>query len=154
MQVERPALGQSGRMPPKRECQTESPLCTGDAECTSTHRATSHQPGSCGERSSVVTHYSPSMEPTGTHDSSIHGSVPCSSWEIISGLETWSPAQRGEKKESVCNKEKAAHENAISPLCKTSPWENLEGRTAYNWHEQWGSGEADLKREPLVCCST
>lgn len=31
MQVERPALGQSGRMPPKRECQTESPLCTGDA---------------------------------------------------------------------------------------------------------------------------
>ena len=50
------------------------------------------------------------------HESSVHGSVPCSSWEIISGLETWSPAQREEKKESVCNKEKVPHQNAISPL--------------------------------------
>lgn len=33
-------------MPPKRECQTESPLCTGDAECTSTHRATEPPPTS------------------------------------------------------------------------------------------------------------
>lgn len=76
------------------------------SECTSTHRVTSHQPGSCEERSSVVTHYSPSMEPTGTHDSSIHGSVPCSSWEIISGLETWSPAQRGKKRNLSATRKK------------------------------------------------
>lgn len=29
--------------------------------------------------------------PAGRPGSTIHGSVPCSSWEITSGLETWSP---------------------------------------------------------------
>lgn len=100
VQVETPALEQSGRMPPKRECKTESPVSTGDA-LSDIYTQSPLTRLAAGEQFSVVTHYLPSMEPTGTHDSSVHGSVPCSSWEIISGLETWSPAQRGEKKESV-----------------------------------------------------
>lgn len=80
------------------------------------YTVTSLRAGTCREPSSVVTHYLPSTEAIGMHDSSVHGSVPCSSWEITSGLETWSPAQR-EKKESVCNKEKALDQNVISPLC-------------------------------------
>lgn len=31
--------------------------------------------------------------PTGMLGSTIHGSVPCSNWEITSGLETWSPIE-------------------------------------------------------------
>lgn len=106
---------QEGRCLLSRECETESHLPTGDALGAHLHSHFSPA-GTCREPSSVVTHYLPSTEAIGMHDSSVHGSVPCSSWEITSGLETWSPAQR-EKKESVCNKEKALDQNVISPLC-------------------------------------
>lgn len=38
--------------------------------------------------------------PTGMLGSTIHGSVPCSNWEITSGLETWSPIHWNFKKKS------------------------------------------------------
>lgn len=45
------------------------------------------------------THYLPPEPPAGMPESTIHGSVPCSNWEITSGLETWSPAHEEEKKD-------------------------------------------------------
>ena len=48
-----------------------------------------HLPGS---------HYLPPRVPTGMLGSTIHGSVPCSNWEITSGLETWSPSHWNLKK--------------------------------------------------------
>lgn len=65
--------------------------------------------------SSVGTHYSPPKPPTGMPGSTIHGSVPCSSWEMTSGLETWSPAH-GRRKErgTVCRQGKPPRQNPVS----------------------------------------